>query len=48
MLGTTEMAVVLILALILFGPEKLPQLAKQFGQFIQEIRDAIEGKELKG
>ena len=48
MMSTTELAVALIIALLLFGPDKLPQLARQLGETIAEIKNAIEDKELKG
>jgi sec-independent protein translocase protein TatA len=43
-----ELLLVLILALILLGPEKLPELARQLGEAIAEIREAVEDRELKG
>jgi len=48
MLGDMELGLALIAALILFGPEDLPKMARRLGEAIQRIRDAAEGKELKG
>lgn len=36
--GTPELLVVALLALILFGPDKLPQLAKQVGRGVRQLR----------
>jgi len=48
MLGDMEMAFALAVALILFGPEKLPELAKQAGEAVNRLREAFEGKEYGG
>lgn len=48
MLGNEELLVVLILALILFGPERLPELARQLGGAVNKIRDAFEGGDFAG
>ncbi len=39
--GPTEIIVVLIVILVLFGPEKLPDLAKKIGGASREIRDNL-------
>ena len=36
--GTPELAVLFLLVLILFGPDKLPQLARQVARVTREIR----------
>lgn len=45
-LGVGEMAVILIVALLIFGPNKLPKLGKAAGQalfeFKREMKDMIE------
>jgi TatA/E family protein of Tat protein translocase len=38
--GTPELLVIFLLVLVLFGPDKLPQLAKQIGKGIRELRRA--------
>jgi len=48
MLGNEEMLLVLLLAYMLFGPDRLPQLARQLGEAVKKLRDAFDGKELKG
>jgi TatA/E family protein of Tat protein translocase len=39
-LGTTELVVILVVALVLFGPRKLPQLSRQLGKSLSEFRRA--------
>ena len=39
-IGLPELIVILALALIVLGPEKLPQVAKQAARFINELRRA--------
>lgn len=41
-LGTTELMVILVVALIVFGPRKLPQLSRSLGKSITEFRRASE------
>jgi TatA/E family protein of Tat protein translocase len=36
--GTPELLVILVLVLLLFGPDKLPDLARQVGRAVREIR----------
>ena len=39
-IGPTELIVVLALALIIFGPGKLPEVGKAFGKTIKEFKKA--------
>jgi TatA/E family protein of Tat protein translocase len=39
-LGSTELFFILVVALIFFGPRKLPQLAKSMGKGLAEFRKA--------
>lgn len=39
-LGTTELLVVLVVALIIFGPRKLPELGRSLGSAMRQFRDA--------
>ena len=39
------MAVVVIIALIVFGPKRLPELGKSMGKGIREFRSSISGKD---
>jgi len=39
-LGLSEILFIFILALLLFGPKKLPEIGKQVGKFLGEFRRA--------
>src|SRR3974390_1647027 len=39
-LGFSEMAFIFILALIIFGPKKLPEIGRQIGKFMAEFKRA--------
>jgi sec-independent protein translocase protein TatB len=41
-MGWPEMAVIMIVAIFVFGPEKLPQLAKQAGSFLRTARQMMD------
>jgi TatA/E family protein of Tat protein translocase len=41
-LGTTELMVILVVALVVFGPRKLPQLSRSLGKSLTEFRRASE------
>lgn len=43
-LGTTELIIILVIVLILFGPKRLPQLGKTLGKTMKSIREGVEGK----
>jgi sec-independent protein translocase protein TatA len=45
MLGTPELIVIVVLALLIFGPSQLPKLGRSAGSTIREFRKA--GDELK-
>lgn len=40
--GTSELMLILVVALIFFGPRKLPQLSRQIGKSLAEFRKASE------
>lgn len=42
-LGWGEMAALMLLALFIFGPERLPGYAKDFGRLIRTLRDQARG-----
>ena len=45
-IGLPEMVVILAIALLIFGPSKLPGLARGLGQAIRGFKDAVrEGEE---
>lgn len=41
-MGWAEVAVILIVAVFVFGPDKLPQLAKQAGSFLRTARQMMD------
>ena len=41
-LGLWEISLILVIVLILFGAKRLPELARTFGQGINEFRDAVD------
>jgi len=41
-IGALELLVILILALLVVGPERLPQLARDFGKLLRNVRRAYE------
>jgi sec-independent protein translocase protein TatB len=41
-IGTGEIVIILVLALILLGPQRLPDAAKQIGKGLREFRKATE------
>lgn len=43
--GPLELVVVLIIALVIFGPKRLPELGRSMGKGIREFRSSISGKD---
>ncbi len=41
-LGTSELLIILVVALIIFGPRKLPQMSRKLGQSLSEFKRASE------
>ena len=44
-LGAPELLVVLVLALLVFGPAKLPKLARSVGEAAREFKKATTGED---
>jgi sec-independent protein translocase protein TatA len=44
-IGPMEIVVVLIIALVVFGPKRLPELGKSLGRGIQEFKGTIGGSD---
>lgn len=42
-IGTTEIVVVSLVLLVLFGGKKLPELARGMGDSVKEFRKAVSG-----
>ena len=43
-LGPSEMVLIAVVALIIFGPKRLPELGKGIGQFIQNFKKGVSGQ----
>ncbi|MDH7601483.1 MAG: twin-arginine translocase TatA/TatE family subunit [Armatimonadota bacterium] len=39
-MGTQEIIIILVLALIIFGPKKLPEIGRSIGQGLRELKRA--------
>ncbi len=46
-LGTTEIILIAFLAILFFGKDKLPGLAKGMGESINEFKSALNGDDKK-
>ena len=46
-LGATELIVILVIALLVFGPRKLPEIGGALGKGIRGFRKSLEAKETK-
>ncbi len=44
-IGLTEIVVVLAIALIVFGPKRLPELGRSLGNGIREFRGSLSGED---
>lgn len=44
-LGVPELIVILVIALLIFGPGKLPEVGKFLGKSLHDFRDALENRE---
>ena len=44
-IGIPELAIVLLIVLIIFGPKRLPGLGRQLGTGMREFKDSITGKD---
>lgn len=42
-IGPLELAIVLVIALIIFGPKKLPELGRSMGRGIREFKGSLTG-----
>jgi sec-independent protein translocase protein TatA len=43
-IGPLELAIVLVIVLLIFGPKRLPGLGRQLGSGMREFKDSISGK----
>jgi sec-independent protein translocase protein TatA len=40
----TDIILIIVVALLLFGPKRIPEVARAFGSSIREFRDGMAGK----
>jgi sec-independent protein translocase protein TatA len=40
-IGPLELAIVLVIALIVFGPKRLPELGRSLGRGLREFKDSV-------
>ena len=43
-LGTTELIIVLVIVMVVFGASRLPQLGRGLGSGMRNFRDALKGE----
>ena len=43
-IGTSEIVLLLLLALLLFGAKRLPEIGRQLGTGMREFKDSVTGK----
>ena len=46
-IGITGLIVILLVALIVFGPKRLPEMGRSLGRGMREFKDSISGKDDK-
>lgn len=44
MLGTTEIIIIALVVLLLFGGKKIPELMKGLGKGVKSFKDGVNGK----
>jgi sec-independent protein translocase protein TatA len=44
-LGVPELLIILLIVIIIFGANKLPQLGKGLGQGLRNFKDSVKGEE---
>jgi sec-independent protein translocase protein TatA len=43
-IGPTELIVVLVIALLVIGPKRLPEVGKSLGKGMREFKDSLSGE----
>ena len=44
-IGIWEIAILLLIALLVFGPKRLPEMGRSLGRGMREFKDSISGKD---
>ena len=43
-IGATELIILLVVILVVFGPKRLPEMGRSLGKGMREFKDSISGK----
>ena len=43
-LGTTELILILVMVIVIFGPTQIPKLTKMFGKSVKNFKDGMAGE----
>jgi sec-independent protein translocase protein TatA len=46
-IGPWEIVILLIVALLVFGPKRLPEMGKSLGKGIREFKDSVSARDLE-
>jgi sec-independent protein translocase protein TatA len=44
-IGVWEIAILLLVALLVFGPKRLPEMGRSLGRGMREFKDSVSGKD---
>jgi sec-independent protein translocase protein TatA len=44
-IGIWEIAILLLVALLVFGPKRLPEMGRSLGRGMREFKDSVSGKD---
>ena len=44
-IGTTELIIILVVVIIIFGPTQIPKLTRMFGKSVKNFKDGMEETE---
>jgi sec-independent protein translocase protein TatA len=45
-IGVPEIIILLLVALLVFGPKRLPEMGRSLGRGMREFKDSVSGKDL--
>ncbi len=45
-IGWVEILILLLVALLVFGPKRLPEMGRSLGRGLREFKDSVSGKDL--
>ncbi len=46
-IGTTELLVLLVIVIVIFGPTQIPKLSKMLGKSVKNFRDSVSEDDTK-